>query len=689
MIMSILYYMTSPLFAQHTSPCGHDHVLFQWWNQHPKMKTQYEQTLSLRHITKSENLGSRNNKIIIPVVFHILHLNGPENISDAQIHDQIRILNRDYQKMNADTSQVISSFKNNIADVNFEFQLAKLDPDGNCTNGIVRHYTSKTNWNSSRLEDFTYTWPADKYMNIYIVKKIDIAPAYTFLPGIGIPDYADAIVCESWLVGTIGTATTANSRVLTHEIGHWFGLPHIWGVSNAPGVACGDDDVEDTPITKGFIVCTPNNAKICDPNIVENLQNYMDYTPCKLMFTNGQAAYMRETITLGLNKRDQLVSEENLISTGIIGDKPCATVANFYSIFSNICKGETIRFFDQSQTGSDIKNISWYIPGGTPSFSEDSIVDITFSEVGEYEIKLVVSGPNGVDSLSKFIRVLDGNNGIKAPVYYAFENGTLPDHIQIYNNEASDQKWETLSSLGADNTEGCIFLNNASSGGGRGAYFETPFYDFTDNPKPNMSYYYAYAKYSENQSDTFRIEYTLDCGKTWKTFPGISGPNTMANNTGGVTSNAFYPDGAQQWKKVTLTSAFQSLFKNKPSVKLRFYFRADPASSGANNIFIDEINITNESISSLQELDESNIDIYPNPATSEITISIREADANEYQVEITSLTGQSISQIIPSNPDESNTNFMINQDGMMKPGLYIVKIKKEGFLDVIRKVVIL
>lgn len=69
----------------------------------------------------------------------------------------------------------------------------------------------------------------DKYLNFYIVKSINIAPAYTFLPDIGIPEYADAIVCESRLVGSIGTATSANSRVLTHEVGHWFGLPHIWG----------------------------------------------------------------------------------------------------------------------------------------------------------------------------------------------------------------------------------------------------------------------------------------------------------------------------------------------------------------------------------------------------------------------------------------------------------------------------
>ena len=57
--------------------------------------------------------------------------------------------------------------------------------------------------------------------------------------------------------------------------GHWFGLPHTWGVTNAPGVACGDDFVDDTPITKGYTSCNLNNTRICDPNITENIQNYM------------------------------------------------------------------------------------------------------------------------------------------------------------------------------------------------------------------------------------------------------------------------------------------------------------------------------------------------------------------------------------------------------------------------------
>lgn len=101
------------------------------------------------------------------------------------------------------------------------------------------------------------------------------------------------------------------------------------GISNAPGVACGDDYVEDTPDTKGFVSCNINNSKICDPNIEENVQNYMDYSPCKLMFTNGQAAYMKKTIELGLNKRNRLVSEANLKLTGVKEELSCLTKADF------------------------------------------------------------------------------------------------------------------------------------------------------------------------------------------------------------------------------------------------------------------------------------------------------------------------------------------------------------------------
>ena len=48
------------------------------------------------------------------------------------------ILNRDMRKQNADTLQIVEEFADLAADTNIEFRLAQLDPNGNCTNGIVR-----------------------------------------------------------------------------------------------------------------------------------------------------------------------------------------------------------------------------------------------------------------------------------------------------------------------------------------------------------------------------------------------------------------------------------------------------------------------------------------------------------------------------------------------------------------------
>lgn len=155
---------STSLNAQSPLPCGQEHVLSNWFSNHPEMKLKYEESVKRIKESIKFNKNSNQDKILsepitIPVVFHILHLGGSENISNEQIYDQIRILNRDYQKQNEDTSNVVTAFQNNIANVGFKFVLAKIDPDGRCTNGIIRHLTSKTFWNADSIDHFTYTWP--------------------------------------------------------------------------------------------------------------------------------------------------------------------------------------------------------------------------------------------------------------------------------------------------------------------------------------------------------------------------------------------------------------------------------------------------------------------------------------------------------------------------------------------------
>ncbi|MEO6304580.1 MAG: M43 family zinc metalloprotease, partial [Bacteroidia bacterium] len=230
--------------AQNDFNCGFLNAKEALFKEDPTAKARFEKL-----IEEANNQGANGTQLkttattyTIPVVFHILHLGGSENISDAQIHDEMVILNRDFSKLNPDTTSIIAQYKPIAANCQIEFKLATLDENGQCTNGITRHYTTNTNWVASNAY-YTYTWDRTKYLNVYVVKTMQAGAAgYTYLPGMASAN-ADAIVVLHNYIGSIGTSNSYTSRTLTHETGHWFNLQHVWGSTNQPGVACGDDGV--------------------------------------------------------------------------------------------------------------------------------------------------------------------------------------------------------------------------------------------------------------------------------------------------------------------------------------------------------------------------------------------------------------------------------------------------------------
>jgi len=259
--------------AQEDKHCGTTEANKALELAHPELvqkRIDYDKALTQAIINKkshgsSKSLEAAEVEYVIPVVFHVIHTYGTENISDAQIKDQIDILNRDYNKLNADTSAVIPPFQHLIANVKITFRLAQLDPNGNCTNGIDRIYSHKTNSadDASKLNQ----WPREKYLNVWTVKTIgqDGVAGYAYYPsavtGPAFP--MDGVIILSQYIGSVGTGSAYSSRALTHEIGHWMSLEHPWGNTNDPGIACGDDLVTDTPITKGHKDCTNRYDHSC------------------------------------------------------------------------------------------------------------------------------------------------------------------------------------------------------------------------------------------------------------------------------------------------------------------------------------------------------------------------------------------------------------------------------------------
>jgi PKD repeat protein len=192
---------------------------------------------------------------IIPIVFHVIHAGGAENITDEAIFAEVAQLNADYRKLNPDLGQAVPYYQQIAGDVKVEFRLAQIDPDGNCTNGIDRIYTPETLvGNDGSKYNF---WPRTKYMNIWTVKQMGGGAAgYAYYPSAltGVAQIADGVIMLSSDVGVDG-------NTLTHELGHSFNLAHTWG-NNAAGIdgvqgtnnmveECSDDGVADTPFTKG------------------------------------------------------------------------------------------------------------------------------------------------------------------------------------------------------------------------------------------------------------------------------------------------------------------------------------------------------------------------------------------------------------------------------------------------------
>ena len=261
--------------------------------------------------------------ITVPVVVHVLFAAEAENISDAQIHGQIAVLNQDFQRKNPDRSQTPAPFRGAIGNPKVRFRLAVRDPNGSPTTGITRTPTTKPSFDSDSNDiKFTATggrdaWPRDRYLNLWVggtVVDPVVGPLLGYAQFPGGPVATDGVVIAATGFGTLGTAQAPfnKGRTATHEIGHWLNLLHIWGDDS--GGCEGSDNVADTPNQAG-----PNSGCPSFPHRTcqngppgDMFMNYMDYTDdaCMFMFTKGQAARMRTTLQ---GPRAAIVASDALI----------------------------------------------------------------------------------------------------------------------------------------------------------------------------------------------------------------------------------------------------------------------------------------------------------------------------------------------------------------------------------------
>jgi hypothetical protein len=338
MLVFVSLFLPRVLVAQSPpEPCGFGTAMQMMMQQSP---TYQDDLKKFDEESGGQTSCVNNTPYLIPVVFHVLHNNGPENVSEAQIDEALA-------QMNLQFAGGEGGFNTQI-----QFTRARIDPNGNCTSGINRIFTSTPDVNSRNYYDDVAMknlsrWPTDRYVNVWIVRCIlpdnDCSDGYAtggyaYLPPIA--SEVDGIVIAHKFLGTTGTANGNVLNALSHEMGHYLSLLHVWGQDwFGPGqsscaINChnqadcsilGDRVCDTEPCGGAFFTsnCDPvaTDCENCSgfPVGLFNYpkENYMSYAhACQDRFTECQSARMKFALD---NYRQGLWAESNLTCTGAGG----------------------------------------------------------------------------------------------------------------------------------------------------------------------------------------------------------------------------------------------------------------------------------------------------------------------------------------------------------------------------------
>ena len=701
LVSTILILIQVSLFSQHIIPKNIDlsncregenveycktHKVMNKLKKNPEFLRQFtESQLELKKIEDQLANGEPMRVIYnIPLVFHVIHNGGVENISSDQIRDAVAILNRDFRLQNADANTVQSTFSGMPADIEIEFQLATKAPNGQCFSGITRTQSPLTNSGANGQNQvsaiiagndvYNGTWPGNKYLNIFVVNDADGAAGYTTNPS----NWSGSSMTNGiWVlhdyVGSIGTSDTYSSRTLTHEVGHWLNLDHLWGNNNNPGNAssCSQDDaVDDTPRCIGVTSCNLNSNTCSNDaidgywtsDVIDNVENYMEYSYCNKMFTTGQKNRMRSALMSSVGGRNNIWTSSNLTATGL-NTTPSLCAVAIRVERDIVCGGDDVQFFDESY--NNITSWNWTFPNGTPSSSSVQNPMVSYSGSGSFDVTLEVTDALGntmSQTFPNFISVI-GNPGYPPPIYEGFENiSSLPSNDWTISN--SEGPGFDVVTTGFASGAQSVKLDNSQGQNGSIDELISNTIDLSNSGAASISFKYAFAKRNSGNTDYLQIFASKDCGESWFMRKNISSSiiSTMAN-----TNSNFTPTGSD-WKTIVIGPGS---FSNYLVSDFRFKFKF--VNGGGNDLYIDDINLSG-SVSINQSEKVFNFSVYPNPVLDKLIISFSSlTNLTDPFLEIMDGAGRIINSTYLNNLSKGENNLEISSSNL-ESGWYIIKI---------------
>jgi hypothetical protein len=238
-----------------------------------EMHTEMLQSLMQR--TGRFDVSANATTVTVQVYFHVItNASGGGNVTDAQIADQIQVLNDAYSGLTGG------------ANTKFRFALAGVDRTAN-NSWFGAGYGSSAETQMKNALRKGGAGALNFYTNQPSTGELGWA---TFPSSYSSAPLKDGVVCD-WRTVPGGSLSPYNEGDTgTHEVGHWVGLYHTF----QGGCSKNGDYVDDTPAERSAAFGCPNGRNTCTGTKYpgnDPIENFMDYTDdyCMYKFTAGQA----------------------------------------------------------------------------------------------------------------------------------------------------------------------------------------------------------------------------------------------------------------------------------------------------------------------------------------------------------------------------------------------------------------
>lgn len=680
LVLSLIFCFSTTLFSQNKSgdrtvfgrkinpeniaPSGHVRCVTNEYDeylrsQNPKTETleQFENWMAqkIKEQKDSNGIFSQSGGIIyIPVVVHVIH-NGDaygtnENITDEQVQSQITVMTQDFRKMVGTPGYNTNAVG---ADTQIEFVLAKVDPNGNPTNGINRINLCQASWSTDAINSTvkpTTIWDPTQYMNMWSVNFTDTSLlGYAQFPESSLAGMdpaaqnpnTDGVVAGYRFFGSSSLASGNFSppfdkgRTMTHEVGHFLGLRHIWGDTNtcpATNTVNDKDFVADTPAANGPNYGCVAGTNTCPSNPGNDMiQNYMDYTDdtCMNIFTAGQSARIT-TVMNNSPRRSSLKTSTKDIAIALFANDAEVKIENACGVTAATCATpnpssplKSVMLYNRGTSNLTSATISYNINGGT---------NYTYNWTGnlapnKYAMISSLANTNANGLLTVTVTAANGGADQRAsnnvatksfgtPLSYA--NATTFTFNLVTDQYASEVSW-TLKNQG-----------------GTTLYSGGPYTDGATNTLQNVV---------TNQS--------------W-TLP--------ANGCYYLTVTDSYGDGLYDGVNqgyYTVTAGATTVV-NVPN----FVVAGNPANTVVTRVsyFTNNVSLDNESFSLIED-----VTLYPNPSKDNFTIDVPQGIERKGKMEIYN----SIGQIVTTRTISSDADLNVNVSNFSN-GVYFLNLNLDG-----------